>query len=323
MSKQREALNMALDALEYSNLDEHKFNKLLAATRAIREALAEPEQEPATVCDCVECDCTTRIHADGSRETWCGSDAMRHAVREGSAFRLLQAPSQQAAGVPDGWQLVPIEPTQEMLDAAGRASMQHMIDCINDPKFVEKVGSEEYTLKTWASRYKSMLSAAPKAPAPAQCPRPANTRPDNFTAEQCVQAGECGCSYGQLFKLHQYLLANYPNSEGEDVVVRAIGVIQEQDIALGMASIKATAPAQWQKMSDQPPPPDSYLLVAWGDHQAVDKAHTFSKWKHPACPLGFIIQGHPGSHNDVTHWMLLPTPAVNDAALREKNGGGK
>lgn len=64
---------------------------------------------------------------------------------------------------------------------------------------------------------------------------------------------------------------------------------------------------QWIATADQMPPPDTWLLVTWGDG-AVDKAHTFTKWKHASNPLGYLIQGHPGSHNDVTHWMHLPPP---------------
>ena len=62
----------------------------------------------------------------------------------------------------------------------------------------------------------------------------------------------------------------------------------------------------WVAVTERMPPPDSNLLVVWGEDRQVDKAHTFSKWKHPSNPLGYLIQGHPGSHNDVTHWMLRP-----------------
>jgi uncharacterized protein (DUF4415 family) len=34
-----------------------------------------------------------------------------------------------------------------------------------------------------------MIRTAQKAP----CPRPANRRPDDFTVDECVTAGECGC----------------------------------------------------------------------------------------------------------------------------------
>lgn len=54
-----------------------------------------------------------------------------------------------------------------MLDAAARASMQHLIDCINDPAMADQVGSEEMCRLTHGSRYKSMLAAAPQAVAPA------------------------------------------------------------------------------------------------------------------------------------------------------------
>jgi hypothetical protein len=64
----------------------------------------------------------------------------------------------------------------------------------------------------------------------------------------------------------------------------------------------------WVPTRERMPPPDVWLLVVWGAHKAVDKAHTFNQWKHHAHPLGYLIQGHPGAHVDVTHWMLLPTP---------------
>lgn len=62
----------------------------------------------------------------------------------------------------------------------------------------------------------------------------------------------------------------------------------------------------WVAVSERMPPPDSNLLVVWGEDKQIDKAHTFAKWKHQTNPLGYLIQGHPGSHNDVTHWMLHP-----------------
>jgi 8-oxo-dGTP pyrophosphatase MutT (NUDIX family) len=65
----------------------------------------------------------------------------------------------------------------------------------------------------------------------------------------------------------------------------------------------------WTSARERMPPPGVELLVAWGEHRAVDTAHTHAhvKWKHPSHPLGYLIQGHPGSHNDVTDWMLRPT----------------
>lgn len=69
-----------------------------------------------------------------------------------------------AVNVPEGFKLAPIEPTKEMLDAAATASMQHLLDCIKDPKKANEVGSEENVRKTHAARYRSMLSAAPAAP---------------------------------------------------------------------------------------------------------------------------------------------------------------
>ena len=60
------------------------------------------------------------------------------------------------------WKLVPIEPTKEMVEAALHASIQHVLDCIADPARSSEVGSEENCKKTHASRYQSMISAAPE-----------------------------------------------------------------------------------------------------------------------------------------------------------------
>jgi hypothetical protein len=51
MNKQREVLEKALDALDciYSPLHVREINKVGAAMVAIREALAEPEQEPVGI----------------------------------------------------------------------------------------------------------------------------------------------------------------------------------------------------------------------------------------------------------------------------------
>ena len=48
MSKQREALELALEALQWNWGGEPLPTKELEAINAIREALAEPEQEPLT-----------------------------------------------------------------------------------------------------------------------------------------------------------------------------------------------------------------------------------------------------------------------------------
>ena len=61
----------------------------------------------------------------------------------------------------------------------------------------------------------------------------------------------------------------------------------------------------WTAMGEAWPPPNVWLLVAWGGGHA-DVAHTFTKWRHASNPKGYLIQGHPGSHNCVTHWMPLP-----------------
>lgn len=85
------------------------------------------------------------------------ADQVEHA---GAMHPLYARP---VPAIPDGWRLVPVEPTPEMLTAAARASMQHLIDCINDPARAAEVGSEEMCKRTHGERYKSMLAAAPEA----------------------------------------------------------------------------------------------------------------------------------------------------------------
>jgi len=68
------------------------------------------------------------------------------------------------------WRLVPVEPTDEMLDAAARASLKRLVECINDPAKADELGSEASVRKTHGSRYKSMLAAAPTPPAATAAP---------------------------------------------------------------------------------------------------------------------------------------------------------
>ena len=63
---------------------------------------------------------------------------------------------------PETHVLVPREPSDEMLQAALRANMQHVIDCINDPAKSKDIGSEETCKQTYRSRYASMVAAAPQ-----------------------------------------------------------------------------------------------------------------------------------------------------------------
>lgn len=70
-------------------------------------------------------------------------------------------PKPAPAAVPEGWKRVPVEPTEEMLEAALRANMQHVIDAVNDPEKAKNIGSEGICKQTYRERYKSMLDAAP------------------------------------------------------------------------------------------------------------------------------------------------------------------
>jgi hypothetical protein len=68
--------------------------------------------------------------------------------------------------------------------------------------------------------------------------------------------------------------------------------------------------SEWKRLRDEWPPQGVEILVCWmcGGEPRVDKAHTYAKWRHPSNPRGYLIQGYPGAHADVTHWMPLPQP---------------
>jgi hypothetical protein len=71
------------------------------------------------------------------------------AFRIGDKVYLAQALASKA-GVPDGWRIVPKEPTQEMKNAGGRYK-----------KHCEETGQQ----KTVGGYFRAMLAAAPSAPA--------------------------------------------------------------------------------------------------------------------------------------------------------------
>jgi hypothetical protein len=75
--------------------------------------------------------------------------------------------------------------------------------------------------------------------------------------------------------------------------------------------------AEWVPCANKMPPRDGRYLV-WFGGDCIGIAHTFTKWKHQSHPLGYLIQGHGGSHNDVTHWKPLPEPP-DSAAKGESN----
>jgi len=88
--------------------------------------------------------------------------------------------------IPEGWKPMPPEATEEMLTAAAHASMQHLIDCINDPSLAGKVGSEEMAHLTYASRYREMFAVAPTLPD--RCDK-ASTFPERDTSRPAEEQG--------------------------------------------------------------------------------------------------------------------------------------
>jgi hypothetical protein len=75
-----------------------------------------------------------------------------------TGFKFYAAPPQSAA-IPEGWQLVPIKPSNEVLDIAAESicgfSRQNAIDWVKEEKFDSYV-DDAY------SAYKAILDAAPK-----------------------------------------------------------------------------------------------------------------------------------------------------------------
>ena len=76
------------------------------------------------------------------------------------AFLEAQLSARQAA--PDGWRLVPVEPTEEMLDAAHEGDREYTLRVFGDVMTVMQGPHDHYL---------AMLSAAPPAPGRPQCSR--------------------------------------------------------------------------------------------------------------------------------------------------------
>lgn len=106
---------------------------------------------------------------------------------ETSTWAAAWGAARRAPAVPPGFALVPVEPTKAMLDAAAHASMQHLLDCIKNPAIARDVGSEKNVRKTHASRYRSMIAAAPQPPATAPVPPAVRSAAEALTADDIRQ----------------------------------------------------------------------------------------------------------------------------------------
>lgn len=118
------AMKLALEALEGINdedrdksfLDLKQFVRLDMATEALRTAIQQAEaQQPATpepVAHLWQHGETGRTRIVMLGDVWTAND---HWCYVGP---LVLGSTHPAPGAPDGWQLVPIEPTDEMISAA-------------------------------------------------------------------------------------------------------------------------------------------------------------------------------------------------------------
>ncbi len=119
------------------------------------------------------------------------------------------------------------------------------------------------------------------------CPRPANSRPDEFDVGQCVDADECGCM---------------------NHVLRA-----DQQV---MAAIISPDENGWMPIDENTPRVAGELLMLWDE----DVAHPeFASWSenHRCWVIGYSYTD-PGVDKDIvgckvyfpTHWQPLPKPPV-------------
>ena len=130
-----EAMKQALEALECSVMIGQRQEDAIATLRA---AITEQEKVEHSLID-VWCEC-------------CGYMTY-HREHMGCILKAHHAP------VPAGWQLVPVEPTPEMLDAGEEAIFQSRR---RDVEFKAKTGEVPNISSAPNMAYKAMLAAAPK-----------------------------------------------------------------------------------------------------------------------------------------------------------------
>ena len=138
-------LIQAHDALQVATTPLAKDRQeVLRAIAALQAAIDAPEPEPVAWIG----DSPTK--GNGRRLFWTRSEAYRYA----SNITPLYAAA-GAAPVPEGWQLVPLEPTPEMLAAWDTAQ-----GSTQEGKPVWKLSVDRQAYYT----YKAILAAAPKDP---------------------------------------------------------------------------------------------------------------------------------------------------------------
>lgn len=149
-------------------------------TKLYPAAQSAPVQEIETP----RCDFMMQIHADGSREPACGCSQMMH--------ELAKAPVQ---AVPDGWQWVPKEPTEEMEHAAvDHAGAIILKEVYPNGKYKCAVSLPS---DMFGEAYRAMLAAAPQPPAIQGMPRP---REAKRTSDMSVQAVFNSCHEASTFE---------------------------------------------------------------------------------------------------------------------------
>lgn len=118
----------------YCSEEDAEMDGVAMALDALREELAR--QEPVA-----------KVHSDGYWTTAADGRAFSDRVQREATVNVYAAP--QPAQVPDGWRLVPVEPTDDMCEAAW------------DSDAADYVG-EHKRIHSASMAYKAMLSAAPQ-----------------------------------------------------------------------------------------------------------------------------------------------------------------
>ncbi|MFZ3193712.1 MAG: DUF551 domain-containing protein [Moraxellaceae bacterium] len=190
-----------------------------------------------------------------------------------------------AVAVLDGWRLVPVEPTQDVLEAIAYAKNQ------------TRRGADAVMTKIeLASIYDAMLAAAP-APAPAPAP---------VATEAVAQGGGGGDDAARQTAAD--LLACFMAWEPD---VRVVGNVRAGDAADAIRALLASPSATgWVKCSERPPEAKgSYLVLhkAGGMSVASYKAHygrmaftSYDGWT-----------GTDDLTDSVVAWQPLPPDTVN------------
>jgi hypothetical protein len=148
--------------------EEHKARRLASKETAMADVPkllpcpfcgAEGEENLELCANLVQClECGARGPAQDGPEILCDPRIARTEWNKRALLSERERRTAQGVTVPEGWALVPIEPTDEMIEASWRATVdacpeRRMLNAFRSPK-------DHHAIKA-IDRYAAMLSAAP------------------------------------------------------------------------------------------------------------------------------------------------------------------